>query len=710
MQDYETDLPSAEVNLNIKTGNDEVAKLVEGAMALDAQNQKDPAMRMIDNALRIEPRNPSLYYLMARYFFELNNTEMARNAIEKAIYLVKDEPNYFKLQGDIYRGCGLPDKAISSYKRSLMLDGRNIPALNNLGNTCREQERLDEAQKYLNRALANDADFIPARYNLALLLIDNKDMAAAEAELRICIEKAPTVPNVWFTLAQILDAEVRLAEAITLLEDAVNNYCSDSTDLCLKLIGLYEAVGQDSKAAPLYKKVDQLDPSIGQGYLAQSSILMNRLMQTNAQDLANRAAKLNEEHIRNQLFMSSYLAVEDIETCFQRHLDWNAGLKVKEARNNHLAHSVKPGKDRILRIGYVSPDFYSHAVSFFSSTLLRNHDRSAFEVFCYAQQHTKDATTTKLKALSDHWREIQDLSDYEAARLINRDNIDILIDLSGHTRQSRTSLFAFKPAPIQTLYLGYPGSSGLTEMDYWITDHLIHPIDTTEPSSETKYRLNRNWTAYGLDDKLPALTEKPAGAPITFGVINHIGKHSREFINLWVQILKRNPDARLLVKSVEFSDASLRISVTDYLEEMGVDRQRLTLMGQSRNHDDHLDVYNTIDVCLDPFPYNGGTSTADALSMGVPVISLTGDALKSRMGVAILTASGFPQWIGDSHEAYVQIATDLAQTGTSLNEKQHTRDTFLNSEMTDGPGLVKELERAYRNMWESYCDAQPTLH
>jgi len=143
---------------------------------------------------------------------------------------------------------------------------------------------------------------------------------------------------------------------------------------------------------------------------------------------------------------------------------------------------------------------------------------------------------------------------------------------------------------------------------------------------------------------------------------------------------------------------------------MGVDRQRLTLVGQSRSHHDHLDVYNSVDVCLDPFPYNGGTSTADALAMGVPVISLTGDALKSRMGVAILTASGFPQWIGDSHEAYAQIATDLAQTGTSLNEKQHIRDTFLSSEMTDGPGLVKELERAYRNMWESYCDAQPTLH
>jgi len=710
MQDYETDLPSTEINLNIKTGSQEVAKLIEGAMELDAQNQKDPAMRMIDNALRIEPHNPSLYYLMARCLFDVNNTGIAREAIEKAVYLAEDDPNYFKLQGDIYRRCGLPDKAISSYNRSLKLDGRNVPALNNLGNTYREQERLDEAQKYLNLALDNDANFVPARYNLALVLIDNRDMAAAEAELLICAEKAPTVPDIWFSLAQILVSEEKPGGAISLLEKAVN-HCPDSTDLCLRLIKLYEDVGRDSKAVPLYKKVDQLDPSIAEEYQKQSSIQMNRLMQTSAQDFANRAAKLNEKYIRNQLFMSSYLAVEDIETCFQRHLDWNAGLKVKEARNNHFAHSVKPGKDRILRIGYVSPDFYNHAVSWFATSILRNHNRSEVEVFCYANMHAKaDNVTARLKALSDHWREIQDLSDYQAARLINRDNIDVLIDLSGHTRGSRTSLFAFKPAPIQASYLGYPGSSGLTEIDYWITDHLIHPIDTTEPSSETKYRLNRNWIAYGTEDGIPPLTEKPAGAPITFGVINHIGKHSREFINMWGQILKRNPDARLLVKSVEFQESDLRIKVIDYLEELGVDRQRLTLTGQTLNHKEHLDVYNGVDVCLDPFPYNGGTSTADALAMGVPVITLAGDTLKGRMALAILTASGFPQWIVDSHEAYEQMATDRAQTGTSLKEKQRIRDTFLGSEVCDGPGLVKELERAYRNMLEGYSDVKPTLH
>jgi protein O-GlcNAc transferase len=710
MQDYETDLPSAEVNLNIKTGSDEVAKLIEGALARDAQNQKDPAMRMIDKALSIEPRNPSLYYLMARYFFDLDNTDMARNAIEKAIYLEKGEPNYFKLQGDIFRRCGLPDKAISSYKRSLKLNGRNVPALNNLGNTCREQERLEDAQKYLERALANDDDFIPARYNLALLLIDNKDRTAAEAELRICAKKAPTVATIWFTLIQILDAEDRQAEAITLLEDALN-HCPDSTDLFLKLIGLYEVNGLEAKAAPLYKKVDQLDSSVGTRYAQDSVTFMNRLMQTEAQSHANRAAKLNDEHIRNQLFLSCYLGVDDIETCFQRHLDWNAGSKVEEARNNQLTHSVKPGKDRTLRVGYVSPDFYGHAVSYFSAILLRHHDRPAFEVFCYANLHMKaDTQTAKLKALTDHWREIQGLSDYEAASLINRDKIDVLIDLSGHTRGSRTSLFALKPAPIQVLYLGYPGSSGLTEMDYWITDHLIHPSDTPEPSSETKYRLKRNWTAYGLDEEPPALTEKPAGAPITFGVINHIGKHSAQFINMWVEILTQNPGAHILVKSVEFANTDLRIKVTNYLEQMGVDHQRLTLMGASLSHNAHLNVYNSIDVCLDPFPYNGGTSTADALVMGVPVVSLVGDNLKGRMGMAILTSSGFDRWMAESHEAYVQIATDLAQTGTSLDEKQHIRGTFLSSEMTDGPGLVKELERAYRNMWQNYCDAQSTLH
>ncbi|MCG8434684.1 MAG: methyltransferase, FkbM family domain protein, partial [Gammaproteobacteria bacterium] len=210
-----------------------------------------------------------------------------------------------------------------------------------------------------------------------------------------------------------------------------------------------------------------------------------------------------------------------------------------------------------MRIGYVSGDFYSHAVAFFIKSILENHDRSQFEVFCYSHQKVSDQVTFNLKVLADHWREITHVSDFEAARMIYRDNIDILIDLSGHTRDGRMEVSAFKPAPIQVSYLGYPGSTGLDEMDYWITDHLIHPEDTTEPSTESKYRLNRCWTVYQPLQELPEITEKPAGTPLTFGVINHIGKHSAQFIGIWSRILEQNPDSQLIVKSVEFRSTDL---------------------------------------------------------------------------------------------------------------------------------------------------------
>ena len=369
------------------------------------------------------------------------------------------------------------------------------------------------------------------------------------------------------------------------------------------------------KSAPHYKIIDQISPSSAERYVAMSVEGMNHLAQQDAQFFANRASKLNSSHTRNQLFMSSYLAVDDAQTCLQRHLDWSASLDA--VRDKHLPHRAGTNKDRRLRIGYVSPDFYAHAVSYFIGSILEHHDRTKVEVFCYAQIHTKpDHVTEKLKGLTDHWREIQDLPDFEAARMISRDEIDILIDLSGHTRGSRTSLFVFKPAPIQTLYLGYPGSSGLAEMDYWITDHLIHPADTSEPSVETKYRLNRCWTTYQLPENLPTLAAKPEGTPTTFGVVNHIGKHSSSFISLWAQLLNTNPGSRLLIKSVEFKNGDLRIKVLNHLEALGIDRQRLTLLGQTRTHREHMSVYNRIDVCLDPFPYNGGTKYSRCVGDG----------------------------------------------------------------------------------------------
>jgi protein O-GlcNAc transferase len=708
MQDYQSTFPSPSIDLAIKTASQDVANVINSALVHDANNEKEQAVRLLDSALSTEPGNPSLYFLIARCFLDLGNTKFARDAIEKAVHIDKNNPHYFKLQGDIYRACGLPDKAISTYKRSLKLDNRSVVTLNNIGNTCREQLKLVDAKKYLDRALLNDASYVPARYNLALVLIDQKLLPAAEAQLHICTEQAPTLPNTWSTLAKIIVNDNRLDEATTLLETAIK-HCPKNTELRFALIDLYERAEDDAQAEPHYKTIDQMDPAIGEHCVAMSVEGMNRLAQQDGQFFANRAAKLNDTHVQNQLFMSSYLAIDDAQTCFQHHLNWSASLDA--ARDKQLTHHVEANKDRRLRIGYVSPDFYAHAISYFISSILEHHNRADVEVFCYANMHVKpDRVTTRLKSLTDHWREIQDLSDFEAARMIKRDNIDLLIDLSGHTRGSRTSLFVFKPAPLQISYLGYPGSSGLAEMDYWITDHLIHPADALEPSVETKYRLNRCWTTYQLPETLPTLAAKPEGTPTTFGVINHIGKHSRTFISLWAKLLNTNPGSRLLVKSIEFHNGDLRIKVLNQLEELGIDRQRLTLLGQSLNHSEHFSVYNKIDVCLDPFPYNGGTSTADALAMGVPVVTLTGDALKSRMGFSILTASGFPHWVADSPEAYLQIATELGQKGISLEDKQAIRSSFIASEMSDGTALVKELEHAYRNMWSAYCDSQPTVH
>jgi len=708
MQDYETDFPSPELHLDIRTGSHQVAELINKGLALGSEKQIDEAIVVIDQAIQMERGNPSLYFLVARYLLDKHLVEPARDAIEKAVFLNKQEPNYLKLQGDIYGAAGLTDKAIASYKRSLKLDSRLVTALNNLGDLYRQQNRKNEARKYLSRALANAPDFVPARFNLAQLLIDNGDSEQAEKELNICIDQAPQVPDPWFSLVNIRENTTRGHEAVELMEAAVEA-SPDNAQVRLQLIAQYEKSGQIEKAMEHYPIVDQLEPKIGQDHETLSIYYMNALEQPLAQRFADSAARLNQAHVRNHLFLSHYLAVLDADSAYENHRTWSA--QQSAAREQQFDHSTRNhDTDRRLKIGFVSPDYHAHAVSFFIQSILENLDRNKFEVFCYANMKVDpDKVTELIKDLTDHWREIQDFSDFEAARVIFRDEVDILIDLSGHTRDSRVSLFAYKPAPVQAAYLGYPGSTGLAEMDYWITDHLIHPEDTPEPSAETKYRLNRCWCSYSPPKELPPIAAKPAGAPITFGVINHIGKHSAAFVDLWGRILDRVPGSRLMVKSVEFRNTDLRIKVLDRLERQGIDRSRILLLGQTRTHADHLRVYNNIDVCLDPFPYNGGTSTTDAIAMGTPVVSLTGDSLKTRMGLSILTAAGHPEWVTYDLDAYLETAVALAESGITAKVKQTIRDEFLQSEITDGIGLAKELERAYLDIWQRYSEKPGTL-
>lgn len=699
MYEYETDFPSPDINANLQAGSAAVAGEIKRAIDFESEGAIDRALYIMEEALKTEPNNPSLYFLAARFLFTKRDLEPAQKTIEHALKLRPKDPVYLKLRGDILSASGLMNEAEGAYRRALKLDGRNVPALNNLGNLLRQLGDTKESTKLLKRALANDENFVPAHYNLALVYVAEELFDEAEKELSACIQLAPDLAEPWLMQDLVITKLDKSAEErLRSLTESLQHKPLD-TRIRLQLVKILEDHNRADEAQEYYTELNELDPHIAGQVEQTSRILMNRLEQPLAQRFADMAMKLSDSGYQVHLFMSSYLAVLSIEDCFRNHLAWSEKA-CADARQKQFSHTqLKPAPGR-LKIGYVSPDFHMHAVSFFIKGMLEKHNRDQFEVFCYSHQRTRDSRTEELMAFADHWREIQYLNDYQAASLINGDDIDILVDLSGHTAASRVSLFAHKPAPIQVAYLGYPGSTGLKEMDYWLTDYITHPEDTQEPSTEIKYRLQRCWISYDTSHNKADIELTQADGPLTFGVINHIGKHSDAFVQTWGAILARLPDARLIVKSVEFSNPNLRLKVLDKLESLGIDRTRVRLMGRTRTQKEHFQTYNLIDVCLDPFPYTGGTSTADSLMMGTPVITLTGDALKSRMSTSMLTHLGRPEWIAKDVNEYVNLACEFGRKKISLDEKLAIRDQFFDSELTDTADLTQHIERAFLDMWQ----------
>jgi predicted O-linked N-acetylglucosamine transferase (SPINDLY family) len=309
--------------------------------------------------------------------------------------------------------------------------------------------------------------------------------------------------------------------------------------------------------------------------------------------------------------------------------------------NDRQPHANSPDPNRRLRIGYLSPDFCRHSVAFFIESLLAAHDRSAFEILCYANVSQTDIITERLQGLADKWRDIVHLSDQQVAELVRADAVDILVDLVGHTVNNRLLVFARKPAPVQISYLGYPNTTGLSTIDYRLTDAWADPPGRADRfHTETLVRLQGGFLCYQPWPGTPEVSPLPAltSGHITFASFNNATKVNPEVIALWSKILRLLPNARLIMKALQLGDIGTRQRFAQLFEQNGVSMERVELLGWASSTAEHLELYNRVDIGLDPFPYNGTTTTCEALWMGVPVIVLAGNTHAARVGVSLLSS------------------------------------------------------------------------
>ena len=354
-----------------------------------------------------------------------------------------------------------------------------------------------------------------------------------------------------------------------------------------------------------------------------------------------------------------------------------------------------------IRIGYLSPDFREHAVASFIEPVLKKHDRERFEIFCYANVSRPDRTTERLKGMSVEWRDIFGVTDEDAAGMIEADGIDILIDLAGHTSGNRLPLLARRPAPLQLTWIGYPDTTGLAAIDYRITDRLADPPGRERYHSERLIRLPRSFSCYLPPEDAPDLAPPPCGESgrITFGSFNNLSKVTPEVIELWSRVLHAVPGSRFLIKGRPLADREVSGRIRGLFESFGIEPGRIEISGGEPSMREHLAQYRRVDVALDTFPYNGTTTTCEALWMGVPVVTLSGTRHASRTGASILANCGLSDLIATDGDGYLEIARRVAGDVERLRDfREGARERLARSPLLDAAGLTRELEAALEGL------------
>ena len=538
----------------------------------------------------------------------------------------------------------------------------------NLGAALQEQGKSEEAVAACRRAIALRPDYAEGHANLGNALRDLGRYREAIAAYRRAIALRPDHAAAWSNLGHALREQGRLSEAV----EACRQATILAPDFVLAQSNLGNALqdqGRLDDAAATFRHAMAIDPN---NDAAHSNLLMCLHYAT-----APSRAALFEEAV-----------------AFGRR---HAGRAMPG-----MARGPRDGQP--LRIGYVSADFRNHPVGYFLARVLAAHDPAAVEVYCYANHHAEDAMTARLRASASQWRGIADLADTDAAALIRRDGIDILVDLAGHTAGNRPSLFALRPAPVQATWLGYFDTTGLPEIDYILADRFVAPDGEDQFFTETVWRLPDIYLCY----EPHGIAIEPAPPPlltngfVTFGCFNNHAKTTAETMDVWAALLRRVDGARLFLKNRSLADPAVVETLVSRFAAHGIARERLILEGQSPLAA-FLAAYHRVDIALDPFPFGGATTTAEALWMGVPLVTLRGERWVGRMSEAMLTMIGLEDLVAPDADAYVRtaaaLANDTARLGRLHAGLRHMLET---SPFCDGPRFTRALEAAYRGMWEAF--------
>lgn len=542
--------------------------------------------------------------------------------------------------------------------------------------------------------------------NTAQVLCNKDKYKEAESLLRPYLKNFPIQPNLIYAIGVTVRGQGRWEEACELFTKALEH--DPNYAICLNTYGLLlREMGQIHQSRHCFERALKIDSTFGAAMNNLGSVLKDvahyqdalKWLRQGAQQLGDNAAAYS-----NVLFT---LVGYELEPARERYEEaCRFGEKFSKARYERWRDSVlSPNPERELRIGFISPDFCRHAVSYFIEPLLEQWKQRNLNITLYAAGKVRDDYSNRLKDKVNQWRDIQHANDEQVVQQIRQDEIDILIDLAGHTAGNRLPIFTHKPAPIQATYLGYYGTTGLNQIDYWISDHTLHPDNLIENdlSSESHWRLPRAYVSYRPLDESPEVAPLPLlerKIPM-FGSFNQSRKITLRTAKNWMKVLTTIPNAHLYLKSKNLGEKSEAERIQRLFGELGLGENRLHLEGHSPNVATHLDRYRNIDIALDTFPYTGCTTTADALWMGVPVLTVAGESMVSRQAAAVVEGAGHPEWICQNSDEMASKAQNLLRDTNKLKEQRiNLRSELRQSELLNHRELAICLEDTFRHWWQ----------
>jgi predicted O-linked N-acetylglucosamine transferase (SPINDLY family) len=677
------------------------------AVRVHQEGDLDLAHSMYSRLLRDNPDHAHALHYLGLIAYQRGRDEEAAALIRRAIAADGTVAEFHINLGNTLNRLGRPEEAGEAFRKAVSLRPDSAPALYGMGLMQLRQGRGPDALESFRRALAARPDFPEAHFQAGRLLGAMGRAAEAAPHLEQFLRTRPEDPDAWSELGGLQLQAGLAAEAVRSYRRAMA-VKGESAELLNNLGTALAETGELGEAESCFRRALEKKPgfAVAHGNLANALKDQSRAEEAQAEYRAALALSPDFADAHSNLLLSlNYARDVGRDALLRQARQFNElAARIAPAPARRAPRDPEPG--RRLRLAYLSPDLRRHAVGHFIEPVLAAHDRRRFEVVCYNDAPADDEVSERLRELADRWIPVRGLDHEALGRRIGEDGIDVLVELAGHTRDNRLLCLAREPAPVQVSYLGFPGTTGLDAIGFRVSDWHADPAGTEGWSSERLLRLPHSYFCYRPPGDAPAPAPPPVlrNGFVTFGSFNNLAKVSPQALELWAGVLRAVPGSRLYLKAKALADAATRERLLAGLGALGIEAGRVLLQHWTPRGADHLAAYHRVDIALDTTPYNGATTTCEALWMGVPVVSLAGATHAGRMGLSILSACGLAELAPAASGAFAAACGRLAADPARLGQlRAGMRERLRASALLDEAGFTRDLEAAYRDAWVQRC-------